>query len=55
MNPPEDWSDAGAILRSHTDRVVIPATELAVHGVMADDSLLDVVLRYQDDKPGGRR
>ncbi|NDZ96308.1 TetR/AcrR family transcriptional regulator [Streptomyces sp. SID6673] len=49
MHPPDDWSDAGAILRSYVDRVVIPATEMAVHGVMADDSLLDAVLAYREE------
>ena len=47
MYPPDDWSDAGAILRSYVDRVVVPATELAVHGVMADESLLDAVLAHR--------
>ncbi|MDY6807489.1 MAG: TetR family transcriptional regulator [Actinomycetota bacterium] len=49
MNPPEDWSDAGAILRSYVDRVVVPATELAVHGVMTDESLLDAVLAHREE------
>ncbi|WAC54354.1 TetR/AcrR family transcriptional regulator [Gordonia sp. SL306] len=52
MHPPDDWSDAGAILRSYLDRVVVPATEMAVHGVMADDSLLDAVLAYREEHDG---
>ncbi|MYR06599.1 TetR family transcriptional regulator [Gordonia sp. SID5947] len=49
MHPPDDWSDAGAILRSYVDRVVVPATEMAVHGVMADESLLDAVVAYREE------
>ncbi|MFW0785412.1 TetR family transcriptional regulator [Gordonia sp. CPCC 206044] len=52
MHPPDDWSDAGAILRSYTDRVVVPATEVAVHGVMADEGLLDAVLTYREEHDG---
>ncbi|GAB89134.1 TetR/AcrR family transcriptional regulator [Gordonia rhizosphera] len=48
MNPPDDWSDAGTILSSYVDRVVVPATEVAVHGVMADETLLDAVLDYRE-------
>ncbi|MEE3849274.1 TetR family transcriptional regulator [Gordonia sp. LSe1-13] len=46
MHPPENWADAGAILQSYMERTVLPATELAVHGVMTDESLLDTVLTY---------
>lgn len=49
MHPPADWSDAGSILRSYVDRVLVPATEVAVHGVMADESLLDTVLAYREE------
>lgn len=49
MNPPADWSDAGAIVRSYVDRVVVPATELAVHGVMTDESLLHAVLAHREE------
>lgn len=48
-HPPLDWSDAEAIIRGYLDRSVIPATEMAVHGVMADDRLLDAVLAYRRD------
>ncbi|MAU83954.1 TetR family transcriptional regulator [Gordonia sp. Z-3] len=50
MNPPADWSDAGVILQSYVDRVVLPAAELAVHGVMTDESLLDAVLAYREER-----
>ena len=49
-NPPADWSDAGVILQSYVDRVVLPAAELAVHGVMTDESLLDAVLAYREER-----
>lgn len=49
MYPPDDWSDAGAILRDSIERTVIPATEYAVYGVMADDSLMTTVLNYRKD------
>ncbi|AZG45367.1 TetR/AcrR family transcriptional regulator [Gordonia insulae] len=53
MHPPPDWSDAGAILRSYVERVMVPATELAVHGVMADESLLDTVIAYTGERSDG--
>lgn len=48
MHPPADWSDSGAIVRSYIDRVAIPAVEVATHGFLADDAVLDAVLGYQD-------
>ncbi|GAA1481323.1 TetR family transcriptional regulator [Gordonia sinesedis] len=50
MYPPDDWSDAGAILCGYVDRALIPGTELAVHGVMADDSLLELALAHRDGR-----
>ncbi|GAC68295.1 putative TetR family transcriptional regulator [Gordonia soli NBRC 108243] len=50
MHPPDDWSDVGAILRAYVDRVVVPATEMAVHGIMTDPTLLDAVVSYQEDR-----
>ena len=49
LHPPDDWSDSGAILRAYVERALIPATELAVHGVMADETLLDAVLTYRNE------
>lgn len=49
LHPPADWSDAGAIIRGYVERALLPGAELAVHGVMADDSLLQTVLGYRKD------
>ncbi|MFW0795807.1 TetR family transcriptional regulator [Gordonia sp. CPCC 205515] len=49
LHPPDDWSDAAAIVQGYVDRALLPGAELAVHGVMADDSLLQIVLDYRKD------
>lgn len=50
LHPPPDWSDGGAILRDYTERALVPGVELAVHGVMADDSMLETVLAYRKER-----
>lgn len=49
MHPPAQWSDTGAVVGGHVARILVPATEYAVHGVMADESLLDAVLAWQEE------
>ncbi|NMO01571.1 TetR/AcrR family transcriptional regulator [Gordonia sp. TBRC 11910] len=55
MNPPDDWSDFGSILRGYIDRVGIAGTEMAVHGVMTDASLLDAIVEAQRESAHTRR
>lgn len=52
MHPPADWSDGSAIVRGYVERALVPGTELAVHGVMADESLLHTVLDYRREHDG---
>lgn len=51
LHPPPDWSDATAILRGYIDRVAVAGTELAVHGILTDTSVLDAALAARRNSP----
>lgn len=54
VNPPADPGDAGAILRGFMARMAVPATEVAVHGVLRDDALLTAVIDHQEEQDGNQ-
>lgn len=52
LNPPEDSSDFGAVIKGYIDRMGLPAAELFTEGLMTDRSMLDAYLMYKSDPPG---
>ncbi|WP_299575021.1 TetR family transcriptional regulator [uncultured Williamsia sp.] len=44
MNPPDDPTDGAAIVAAYADRMLVPATEYATHGLFTDTAALDAVL-----------
>jgi AcrR family transcriptional regulator len=44
MNPPDDPTDGAAMVAAYADRMLVPATEYATHGLFTDDTALETVL-----------
>ena len=44
MNPPDDPTDGAAMVAAYADRMLVPATEYATHGLFTDSAALDAVL-----------
>lgn len=52
IDPPEDPSDLGAMMRRHFDLIMLPALELYSEGALTTRRMLDDYLDYVGDPPG---
>ncbi|MGZ8178744.1 TetR family transcriptional regulator [Williamsia sp. SKLECPSW1] len=44
MDPPDDPTDGAAVVAAHADRMLVPATEYATHGLFTDTAAFDAVI-----------